>query len=171
MRYCMNPYLTAVISDFQPWCSHGFLSYHESNNFRSILWLLGVIVPNLCPFNMWEGLHFCPQSLEIFKIIYKKLYTLVSPPPGIEPWSPRWESGVLTTRPPNHWYKDDVILEFHATMGVIIWFYFKPNLSRSGSEPNLTMDWLEKYPRIFDNIFLIFLPHFLLLYSFWRWIW
>ena len=47
------------------------ISYHKFNNFKSILWLLGGAVQNICPFYMWEGPPFCPQSFGISKKMCK----------------------------------------------------------------------------------------------------
>ena len=76
------------------------ITYHKFNNFKSILWLLGGAVQNICPFYMWEGLPFRPQSFGISKKMCK-IWTQS----GIEPRSPAWQTNALTTRPPRISYK------------------------------------------------------------------
>ena len=69
------------------------ITYHKFNNFKSILWLLGGAVQNICPFYMWEGLPFRPQSFGISKKMCKSWCLW-----GIEPRPPGWQTNALTTR-------------------------------------------------------------------------
>ena len=71
------------------------ITYHKFNNFKSILWLLGGAVQNICPFYMWEGPPLCPQSLGIST----KNVAKFDSSRGIEPWPTGWKSNTLTTRP------------------------------------------------------------------------
>ena len=69
------------------------ITYHKFNNFKSILWLLGGAVQNICPFYMWEGLPFRPQSFGISKKMCKSWSRS-----RIELRPPGWQTNALTTR-------------------------------------------------------------------------
>ena len=86
------------------------ITYHKFNNFKSILWLLGGAVQNICPFYMWEGLPFRPQSFGISKKMCKILTQS-----GIEPWSPAWQTNVLTTRLQRISYKRGTFASIYNT--------------------------------------------------------
>ena len=59
------------------------ISYHKLNNFKSILWLLGGAVQNICQFYMWEDPLFCLQSLGISEKMWQNLMLAGELNPGL----------------------------------------------------------------------------------------